>query len=298
MPGGRGLDFYEILEVDYNANYEEIRASYRRLRRQYRDNESKSKLIAEAWSVLSDEISKKRYDQNIRVAERQLRYRKPGMVSAPRTPASKRQASSPGEQRTGKSLSDTEVLSSGLSKTDVFSSIPDTQILDEEDSEPLLPLTRTLILAEDAEPTDQPSLAIDMDETVTRLRDEHGVQTDILKQPPATLEVMFPDGTKKAYSLDREKTTIGRKGENDIVLADPEMYISREHASIIIRADRYYVVDHDSANGTFIRGKKIPPNREIPLADGETIEIEGRKLTLCLNATKGSNDANTAEGLP
>jgi pSer/pThr/pTyr-binding forkhead associated (FHA) protein len=298
MPGGRGLDFYEILEVDYSASYEEIRASYRRLRREYRDNERKSALIAEAWSVLSDEVSKKRYDQNIRVAERQLRYRKPGKVSAPRTPASKSQASSLGEQRTGKSLSDTEVLSSGLSKTDVFSSIPDTQILDEQNSEPLVPLTRTLILAEDAEPTDQPYQAIDMDETVTRLRDEHRVQTHILKQPPATLKVVLADGAKKAYSLDREKTTIGRKSENDIVLEDPEMYISREHASIIIRADQYYVVDHDSANGTFIRGKRIPPNREIPLTDGETIEIEGRQLTLCLKAVQGSNDANATEELP
>lgn len=282
MPRGTGLDFYEVLEADYDASYEEIKASYRRLRRQHTGDKRRLKLIAEAWSVLSDEVSRKRYDQSIKVAKRRLQHRRPGKASTSRKPTSKTHGFAQGEERIRKPLSNTEVISSGLSKTDVFPQIPATQILNIEESDPFRSLAPTKILPANEHLDHQPASAPDMDDTVMRVPDENGVHTDILGESPAILEVVFLDDTRKEYSLNKDKTTIGRRSDNDIVLEDPQMYISREHASIILRAGQYYVVDHDSDNGTFIRGKRVPANREIPLGAGETIEIEERKLTLRL----------------
>ncbi|MBC8493080.1 MAG: FHA domain-containing protein [Chloroflexi bacterium] len=282
MPRGKRSDFYEVLEIDYDASYGEIKASYRRLRRQHAGDERRLKLVAEAWSVLSDEVSRKRYDQSIQVVKQRLQHRRPGKASTSPKPTSKTHGFARGEERIRKPLSDTEVISSRLSKTDVFPRIPDTQILSIEEPEPFRPLARTKILPANEDLDHQPASAPDMDDTVMRVPDENGVQTDILGKSPAILEVVFLDDTKKEYSLNKDKTTIGRRSDNDIVLEDPQMYISREHASIILRAGQYYVVDHDSDNGIFIRGKRIPANREIPLGAGETIEIEERKLTLRL----------------
>src|SRR5579875_3309227 len=64
------MNYYQILEVDENANDEDIKKSYRKLAMKYhpdrnkgnKDSEEKFKLISEAYRVLSDPQSKKEYD--------------------------------------------------------------------------------------------------------------------------------------------------------------------------------------------------------------------------------------------
>ncbi len=64
-------DFYEILGVDKNASKDEIKKAYRKLALKYhpdknkgdKESEEKFKEVAEAYSVLSDDNKKARYDQ-------------------------------------------------------------------------------------------------------------------------------------------------------------------------------------------------------------------------------------------
>ena len=49
--------------------------------------------------------------------------------------------------------------------------------------------------------------------------------------------------------------SIGRKTENDLVIADPR--VSREHAIIVHEVDGFYVVDKESKLGTFVNGERI-----------------------------------------
>ena len=64
-------DYYEVLEVEKNATADEIKKAYRKKALQYhpdrnpgdKEAEEKFKEAAEAYSVLSDENKRARYDR-------------------------------------------------------------------------------------------------------------------------------------------------------------------------------------------------------------------------------------------
>lgn len=69
--------------------------------------------------------------------------------------------------------------------------------------------------------------------------------------------------------------TIGREGDNDIVLASPQ--VSRRHASIVLRENGDYMLfDHDSTNGVWIEDSKVSGVR---LSHGVTFRIVNHVFT-------------------
>ncbi len=87
MAGGR--DYYEILGVPRNASQEDIQRAYRRLARAYHPDlnsdpvaEDRFKEISEAYNVLSDPATRRRYDAfgpGFRQIPVQLRGRRHGL---------------------------------------------------------------------------------------------------------------------------------------------------------------------------------------------------------------------------
>lgn len=81
----------------------------------------------------------------------------------------------------------------------------------------------------------------------------------------ARLQVGF-DGAAIEMGPDRRKVTIGRDHEADVTLRDP--CVSRAHAMIERRRDRFVLVDH-SANGSFVtfegRPEVVVHHEEMPL---------------------------------
>lgn len=77
-------------------------------------------------------------------------------------------------------------------------------------------------------------------------------------------------GEKAGYSfnLDKQKTSIGRSDENDLVLADRRA--SRFHAEIERRPEGYVIRDLGSTNGTMVRGRRV---QERLLEDGDTLTM-------------------------
>lgn len=78
----------------------------------------------------------------------------------------------------------------------------------------------------------------------------------------------LPFKIKEYYTIDDE-ITLGRHGDNNIVVKDP--FISKKHFQIIEDEGDYYLEDLNSANGTYLNGDKIFD--VVRLNDGDIIRI-------------------------
>jgi pSer/pThr/pTyr-binding forkhead associated (FHA) protein len=68
--------------------------------------------------------------------------------------------------------------------------------------------------------------------------------------------VLIMQKTNQRFPLGQTVMTIGRRGDNQIVL-DNDSKVSRQHASITWQADHYVVQDLGSGNGTYVNSQRI-----------------------------------------
>jgi len=113
---------------------------------------------------------------------------------------------------------------------------------------------------------------------------------------PAGMLRFYPLGTPPSMSyfvLGDGKTTIGRAAENTISVDDEEM--SRHHAVIERREDRWQIADSESANGLHLQGKRVTAST---LNGGEVFRLGAtffRFLREGLAAASGEHPAHTDE---
>lgn len=79
-------------------------------------------------------------------------------------------------------------------------------------------------------------------------------------------------------------------GENlcDICLSDPDQFISRKHATLLVRPDGCFVRDEHSDNGTYVNGHLVPAGQIALLAPDDQIGIEGQILTVAIREVSGT----------
>ena len=75
----------------------------------------------------------------------------------------------------------------------------------------------------------------------------------------------------RSYELSGVATYIGRSLDNDIQIKD--ITVSRRHAKIVKRGNKYFITDLKSQNGTFFNGNYIAPGLELELKEGVPIAI-------------------------
>lgn len=73
--------------------------------------------------------------------------------------------------------------------------------------------------------------------------------------------------------------TIGRADTNTLVLDDPDRTVSRLHAQVLCRGDRFFVVDRGS-NPMVHNGATLGSGKEAPLADGDRLTIGSFELSV------------------
>ncbi|MCB9637653.1 MAG: FHA domain-containing protein [Myxococcales bacterium] len=89
---------------------------------------------------------------------------------------------------------------------------------------------------------------------------EHTEPLQIIEQPEGPIAALFavtvhgPEGQQR-YEFNQRDITIGRSSDSDIVLRRTD--ISRRHARILVREDRFVVLDLKSENGTFMNGQRL-----------------------------------------
>ena len=94
------------------------------------------------------------------------------------------------------------------------------------------------------------------------------------------LEVSEGVDKGKRFNVDQDVIHIGAIAEdgdakNEIVLRDTERMISRFHCEIHRSDSKLYLVDANSANGTFLDKRAVPPGKPVRLKKGSQIGLGG-----------------------
>ena len=75
------------------------------------------------------------------------------------------------------------------------------------------------------------------------------------------------------FQLDSAPLTVGRGGQNDLVL-DGDEFASARHVQIEVRGDGVWVMDLESTNGTYVNGSRVAGAQRLDVGDvlrvGET----------------------------
>lgn len=130
---------------------------------------------------------------------------------------------------------------------------------DDEPTGLLVDEEATDLLSEGSEDTALP----DSDDEATGLLTENNVHYPILFRT-LTQEKIFIN--KPVFRLGKEKSYVDYFVSNNNA-------VSRGHADIITRGQRYFVTDLNSKNKTFINGAPIPPQTEVELFDGNELRL-------------------------
>jgi len=75
----------------------------------------------------------------------------------------------------------------------------------------------------------------------------------------------------KEFEIKPGKNIIGRE-DADIVITDPESYMSRKHCTIYFTEGRLTLLDN-SMNGTYINGERALIDTSVELSDGDELKL-------------------------
>ena len=105
--------------------------------------------------------------------------------------------------------------------------------------------------------------------------------------------IVFMQGTEQnKISLKKVPFSIGRKTENDLVISDPR--VSREHATIVLEADGFYLVDQNSKHGTFVNGQQVQRQK---LKKNDRLEFGVRGEAFALFDPDQASTGSSSRGL-
>jgi hypothetical protein len=132
-------------------------------------------------------------------------------------------------------------------------------------------LVRTRSRRRDRTVTGTKTLTVEQDfqETVDQAMSEG-------RPPRETAEMELYPLAKKLGASFRDRITIGRTDNNDVVIADPS--VSRLHA-YVRHANGWVVADAGSKNGSWLGDEQLEPRREVPLPPSTAIRFGDVHLT-------------------
>lgn len=97
--------------------------------------------------------------------------------------------------------------------------------------------------------------------------------------PEPVFPVLMRRKTEESVEIAQPVYRIGADPRTCDLVLDDNTYISRHHADILTREDRYYIIDHNSTNKTFVDGKLIPAEQEVEIFSGTEIRLANEDFT-------------------
>jgi len=138
--------------------------------------------------------------------------------------------------------------------------------------------------------------------TTQKMQPEHAAAVAAPKRPPPIPVVAPGDNWVTLHLLEsgdllplteRNEFTLGRSTEGQPILPDVDLApyqaytrgVSRLHALIKRGIDDVVLVDLQSGNGTFVNGKRLVPDEECVLSNGDVVSLGGLKIQVLLNSS-------------
>jgi predicted component of type VI protein secretion system len=94
----------------------------------------------------------------------------------------------------------------------------------------------------------------------------------------ANLVLLNKNGSNKAFALPKTVTILGRRHDCDLRIPLP--MVSRKHCQFTANADSMKLRDLGSRAGTFVNGKKVEAEKDVPIKPGDYIAI-GPLMFVC-----------------
>ena len=89
--------------------------------------------------------------------------------------------------------------------------------------------------------------------------------------------------TNEVFLIKKSIFKIGTKQNFCDLYINDNNFISKGHADIITHKDKYYIVDHNSTNKTFVDGKVIPSEKAIEIFAGTQIRLANEDFIFTIN---------------
>jgi pSer/pThr/pTyr-binding forkhead associated (FHA) protein len=97
------------------------------------------------------------------------------------------------------------------------------------------------------------------------------------KKAIANLSISHGTLKEELVSLYRNKYELGREENPDSIYINSKS-VSRSHAYIKKRNGKFYIIDNNSLNGTFLNGEKLPTSVAHRLENNDEIKIGDIKI--------------------
>lgn len=100
---------------------------------------------------------------------------------------------------------------------------------------------------------------------------------DMLEEP--SFPYLIREKTGEKIHIDKPSFRIGKERQYCDYFIFDNSSISRSHADIITKNGRYFVMDHNSTNKTYVDGRVIPIHQEIEIFSGTKLKLANEEFT-------------------
>jgi len=130
--------------------------------------------------------------------------------------------------------------------------------------------------------------SVDSEEALEQLTTEERNVISQLNPESAMLIIHRGPNRGERFLLDSPDSSIGRSGDNDVVLDD--MTVSRKHANIRRAGERFELIDLGSLNGTYVNNNSIA---RATLTSGDEIQFGKFHMLFVQNLKNQNNSKNS-----
>ena len=88
-----------------------------------------------------------------------------------------------------------------------------------------------------------------------------------------TFPYLIREKTQDKISVDKPSFRIGKESRYCDYFIPNNNAISRSHADILTKDRRYYIIDHNSTNKTYVEGRVIPVEKEVEIFSGTKLRL-------------------------